>query len=112
MLVDMDEVRKHIKPKAHSTLCNMRKADLIDYIRCLEHNYNVAVSFNENQAKYIESLDIGKMVHCKDCKFSVQDAPYDAMECVMWRAKFGVAYTEPDGYCHKGERRTDVLPVR
>jgi len=69
MLVNMDEVRRCIKPKAYSTLCNMRKADLIDYIRCLEHNYNVAVSFNENQAKYIESLGMVKVVHCKDCKF-------------------------------------------
>ena len=56
MLVDVGEVRKHIKPKADSTLHNMRKSGLIEYIRCLEHNYNVAVSFNENQAKYVESL--------------------------------------------------------
>ena len=52
MLVDVGEVRKHIKPKADSTLHNMRKSGLIEYIRCLEHNYNVAVSFNENQAKH------------------------------------------------------------
>lgn len=56
MVVDIGVVRKHIKPKADSTLYNMRKVDLIEYIRTLEHNYNVAVSFNENQAKYIESL--------------------------------------------------------
>lgn len=56
MVVDVGEVRKHIKPKADSTLQNMRKSGLIEYIRCLEHNYNVAVSFNENQAKYVESL--------------------------------------------------------
>lgn len=56
MVVDVGVVRNHIKPKADSTLYNMRKVDLIEYIRTLEHNYNVAVSFNENQAKYIESL--------------------------------------------------------
>lgn len=56
MVVDIGEVKRHIKPKADSTLNNMRKSDLIEYIRCLENNYNVAVSFNENQAKYIESL--------------------------------------------------------
>ena len=56
MVVDIGEVKRHIKPKADSTLHNMRKSDLIEYIRCLENNYNVAVSFNENQAKYIESL--------------------------------------------------------
>ena len=58
MVVDVGEVRKHIKPKADSTLHNMRKSGLIEYIRCLEHNYNAAVSFNENQAKYVESLNI------------------------------------------------------
>lgn len=56
MVVDIGEVKRHIKPKADSTLRNMRKDELIEYIRCLENNYNVAVSFNENQAKYIESL--------------------------------------------------------
>lgn len=56
MVVNIGQVRQQIKPKADSTLQNMRKTDLIKYIRCLEHNYNVAVSFNENQARYIESL--------------------------------------------------------
>lgn len=56
MVVDVGEVKRFIKPKADSTLLNMRKADLIEYIRTLEHNYNVAVSFNENQAKYIDQL--------------------------------------------------------
>jgi hypothetical protein len=58
MLVDIGEVKKHIKPKADSTLHNMRKDKLFEYIRTLEHNYNVAVSFNENQARYIESLGV------------------------------------------------------
>ena len=57
MVVDVGVVKNHIKPKADSTLHNTKKADLIEYIRTLEHNYNVAVSFNENQAKYIESLN-------------------------------------------------------
>lgn len=62
MTIDIGKVKKHIKPKADSTLKNMRKDDLVAYIRCLEHNYNVAVSFNENQAKYIESLGIAPVV--------------------------------------------------
>ena len=56
MLIDVSEIKKAIKPKADSTLNNMRKADLIEYIRCLENNYNAAVWFNENQARYIEQL--------------------------------------------------------
>ena len=64
-LSDISKVKTYIKPKADSTLCNMRKTDLIEYIRTLEHNYNVAVSFNENQAKYIESIpqDAVPVVH-------------------------------------------------
>jgi hypothetical protein len=67
MVVDVGVVKNHIKPKADSTLYYMRKVDLIEYIRTLEHNYNVAVSFNENQARYIESLGITEVVRCKDC---------------------------------------------
>ena len=63
MVVDVGIVKNHIKPKADSTLRNMRKDDLIEYIRCLENNYNVAVSFNESQANYIESLDVSPVVH-------------------------------------------------
>ena len=62
MVVDVGVVRNYIKPKADTTLYNMRKDDLIEYIRTLEHNYNVAVSFNENQAKYIESLGFNRVV--------------------------------------------------
>lgn len=75
MIVDIGEVKTYIKPKADSTLRNMRKDDLIEYIRCLEHNYNVTVSFNENQARYIENLGVleseslrpkGRWEWCKD----------------------------------------------
>jgi rubrerythrin len=82
MVVDVGVVKNHIKPKTDSTLYNMRKVDMIEYIRTLEHNYNVAVSFNENQAKYIESLDVAEVVHgrwiveneesirCSECCFN------------------------------------------
>lgn len=56
MVIDASIVKRHIKPKADSTLLNMKKADLIDYVRTLEHNYNVAVSFNEQQARNIEAM--------------------------------------------------------
>ena len=44
-------------------------------------------------------------VLCKNCRFSAQHDPYDPMECVKWATKWGVTYTTPDGYCHKGERK-------
>ena len=48
------------KPKAYSTLCNMRKDELIEYIRLLEENHNTAVVFNQRQAEYVEKLMEGK----------------------------------------------------
>lgn len=39
-----------------STLRNMSKDDLIQYIRLLEHNYAVAIEFNEQQAHNIENF--------------------------------------------------------
>ena len=44
------------KPKAYSTLCNMRKDELIEYIRLLEENHNTAVAFNHQQAKNFEKM--------------------------------------------------------
>lgn len=60
MLIDMSTLKTHIKPRADTTLRNMKKSQLIEYIRDLEHNYNAAVEFNENQAQYIERL------HCRE----------------------------------------------
>lgn len=48
----------NLKTKASSTLNGMKKSELIEYIRILEHNYNVAVSFNEQQAKNLAVLQI------------------------------------------------------
>lgn len=39
-----------------STLKGMSKGELIEYIRILEHNYAVAVKFNEQQAQNIENF--------------------------------------------------------
>lgn len=70
MVIDASEIKKAIKPKADSTLNNMKKSELIEYIRCLENNYNTAVWFNENQARYIEKIGIenvqSKWISVKD----------------------------------------------
>lgn len=102
MVVDVGVVKNHIKPKADSTLYNMRKDDLIEYIRTLEHNYNVAVSFNENQAKYIESLGITKVVRCKDCKYWA-DGVHGCTDHVKV-CKIGFYMVGENGYCVYGER--------
>ena len=53
------------KTYSDSTLMNMRKADLLEYIRTLEHNYDVAIQFNEQQASNCEKLlkDVRPVVH-------------------------------------------------
>lgn len=109
MLVDIGEVKLYIKPKADSTLRNMRKDDLIVYIRTLEHNYNVAVSFNENQARYIESLDAVPVVRCKDCKHYKSFGPslrgfesFGRCQLISMDVDMPVG-----GYCCYGERRAD-----
>ena len=53
------------------------------------------------------TVDAVDVVRCRDCKYFVQGEPYDPCECMKWIAKFAVAYTEPHGYCHKAERRTN-----
>ena len=52
-----------------------------------------------------ETIDAVPVVRCKDCKHFVEGEPYDPCECMKWKTRFGVAYTTPDGYCHKGERK-------
>ena len=51
------------------------------------------------------TVDAVEVTRCKDCRHFVQGEPYDPCECMKWKVKFGVAYTEPDGYCHKAERK-------
>lgn len=51
VLMDFNQIGKHCETKADSTLNNMKKEELIQYIRTLEHNYNVAVDFNIQQVK-------------------------------------------------------------
>lgn len=53
----------------------------------------------------IHTVDAVEVVRCKNCRFSAQHDQYDPMECSKWATKWGVVYTTPDGYCHKGERK-------
>lgn len=103
MVIDVGVVKSYLKPKADTTLYNMRKVDLIEYIRTLEHNYNVAVSFNANQAKYIESLDIAQKW------IPVTERLPEEMRAVIVWTKYrerGEAMLAEDGFewCESGER--------
>lgn len=82
MIVDVDEIKRHMKPKADSTLRNMKKDDLIAYIRTLEHNYNVAQSFLDQQARNFAeyapvvpghwvSDESDVLFHCSECETQI-----------------------------------------
>lgn len=36
---------------SNATLASMRKSELIEYIRLLEHNWSIAIDWNEQQAR-------------------------------------------------------------
>lgn len=87
MIVDVDEIKRHMKPKADSTLRNMKKDDLIAYIRTLEHNYNVAQSFLDQQARnFAEYAPVvhGRWVHVPSSDMMTGKA-YKCSECNKMR---------------------------
>lgn len=53
-LVNLSTVMKPQKPYADSTLQNMNKSELINYVRVLEKNYDVAIGFLNQQAENVK----------------------------------------------------------
>lgn len=74
-------------PKGNTTLKTMTKAELIEYIRTLEHDYNVAVDFNERQARNIEQMmKDGRLIEQKHGTWESLDSY--VYECDgMWQRK-------------------------
>ena len=60
----IEGIHDYLRPKKASTLQNMRKTELIEYIRQLEHNYNAEQYFLNEQAKNIERLLTWTPVGC------------------------------------------------
>lgn len=81
--------------------------DLIKIMRAEDIRYQDVPWSTTAVAKLCEpmTVDAVEVTRCKDCRHFVQGEPYDPCECMKWKVKFGVAYTEPDGYCHKAERK-------
>lgn len=55
-MTDFSTLTMQTKPKADSTLRNMRKSELIEYIRCLEHNHNALAWMYANQVRLLDEL--------------------------------------------------------
>lgn len=74
--------------------------DKEELLRALQYDRNqYEKGYADGKADAMASI-----VLCKDCKFFIQDDP---MECAKWCRRGRAVYTTPDGYCHKGERRTE-----
>lgn len=98
------------KPLADSTLSRMTKAEIIEVLRCAEHN---AQAFEETLNQHIENVkDWQPVTYCKDCKY------YDNHPnglCYLHtepkanaRGYSGEAVcVEPDDFCSHGEPKKE-----
>ena len=57
VVVDMEKCLRPIKQKAYSTMCNMRKQDLIDYIRELEQRCIEAERYIDRKELHLPKED-------------------------------------------------------
>lgn len=84
VLMDFNQIGKHCETKADSTLNNMKKGELIQYIRTLEHNYNVAVDFNIQQVKNFQMMEdnIVKELEDSAITMSTESVPHKYFKAV------------------------------
>lgn len=85
MMIDIASFKTSIKPKADGTLYNMRKSDLIEYIRYLENNFNVTMP----------------VVYCLKCKM-FGHINGKSGHCYQWHS-----VTLCNDFCSYGEWRED-----
>lgn len=89
-----------MKKLSDSTLMHMTKAELIEQLRCAEHNQSVA---EERLAQQAENMkDWVPVVRCKNCKYmswnSVSD---DAIMCTLTYDGF---WRNTDDFCSYGSK--------
>lgn len=59
-----------MKKYSDSTLMRMTKAELIEQLRCAEHNREVAEEALAQQAENLKDWE--PVIHCKDCEYGVK----------------------------------------
>lgn len=103
-----------MKKYSDSTLMGMTKAELIEQLRCAEHNREVAEEALAQQAENLKDWE--PVVHCRDCKhfnFTRMECENDAISTdheggAQYSLNFYV-----DDFCSHGERRdSDESEVR
>ena len=105
----------HIKKYSDYTLMNMRKDELVRYIRMVESNYESLNIQYENavNANLEKFADFEKVIRCKDCRYfetdhweRVNEIPLIVAHeiCTRWG---GGCKTAEDGYCFMAERKEE-----
>lgn len=93
-----------MKKYSDSTLMRMTKAELIEQLRCAEHNREVAEEALAQQAENLK--DWKPVVHCKDCKYKgwVQEPCHGKSidYCRVWDCTLRDLETN---FCSYGERK-------
>lgn len=93
-----------MKKYSDSTLMRMTKADLIEQLRCAEHNREVAEEALAQQAENLK--DWKPVVHCKNCKHKgwVQELCHGKSidYCRVWDCTLRDLETN---FCSYGERK-------
>lgn len=88
-----------IRTWADSTLMSMKRSELIECLRCAEHNQAVA---EERLAQHIENVkDWVPVVHCRDCKYRRKNDENE-LYCI---AEDGLSDPWDDKFCSYGKRR-------
>lgn len=87
-----------------STLMKMTKAELIEQLRCAEHNREVAEEALAQQAENLKDWE--PVVHCKDCKHKgwIQEPCHGKSidYCRVWDCPLRDLETN---FCSYGERK-------
>lgn len=87
---------------ADSTLMSMKKSDLIECLRCAEHNQAVA---EERLAQHIENVkEWVPVVRCKDCRYLGRELDKGLYSC----DDYNLPYCELDSYCSHGRRKEET----
>lgn len=93
-----------MKKYSDSTLMKMTKAELIEQLRCAEHNREVAEEALAQQAENLKDWE--PVVHCKNCKHKgwVQEPCHGksidycrVWDCTLWDLE--------TNFCSYGERK-------
>lgn len=89
-----------MKTYSDSTLMRMTKTELIDQLRCAQHNQAVWEETVKQQAENVK--DFEPVTHCKDCKYHRLYSTGN-IYCVHSE---GLSSQGPDAFCSYGEPMT------